>query len=797
MAKKKTRFTPEDVMPRFLLILVIFGFLGVLVIFRATKLMTGEAQSYWLEVKSRYKSEGDTIQPKRGNILAADGQVLATSLPEYRLYMDFIIQEKTEDLTLKYQKERDRLLYLKIDSLSQGLHELFPEVSAEDFKEKILKGRMCHSRFWSIYSKRIDYVTYCKVKQLPYFKEGNIAGLNAVEYQKRKKPFGRMAYATIGIYDPERDSLKTALEEHFNKELTGTPGIAHREKVLNQFITFTDSAAVDGCDVVTTLDVATQDLVEKTLYEHLSKLEARIGMCVVMDVKTGDVKAISSLQRMADGTYLEGDNRALSSRREPGSVFKNVAFMAAFEDGKIDLNDGVDVGGGVRVMYGRRMKDSNWYKGGWGRWLSAVEIIKLSSNVGTSVLIDNAYHNHPEAFVNGVYRTGIATKFDIPIAAYKPPVIRKPKKDKTGRHYTNWYHTALPWMSIGYETQIPPIQTLAFYNGIANGGVMVEPRFVTAIKRGDEVVKEFPVKYVHADRPDKMMCSKQTLEKVKKCVEAVVTLDGTGKDAYSKRFRSAGKTGTAQIWERGRFTGASIISFVGYFPVENPQYSIIVCMEKGMPAYGGSMCGPIYKQIAETLWARTMRADLKTACDTSRLRHMPPTTRRGNLLALSNVLDEMNISYERCYENKQNLAWGGDIPEQETTTLRLVCDAQEQQQMPNVLGYGLRDAVYRLERMGLKVKAKGYGSVVEQSIPAGTAIKRGQKVELTLTPDNKKPPKPKPKPKPEPETTPAATAAENSTAAKPEPTTTAKPATAEKPATTAKPAKTQKQNHKP
>lgn len=731
-------------MPRFLWLLAIFCLLGVAIIFKAFKLMTGEQKEYWQEVQSRYRKNGDTIQPKRGNILAADGQVLATSLPEYRLYMDFVVAEKTASLTLKYQQKRDQLLYMKLDSLCEGLHELFPEVSTADFRQTILTGRMKKSRYWRLYPKRIDYLTYCKVKQLPFFKEGNIAGLNAVEYPKRKKPYGRLAYATIGIFDPERSNLKTGLEKHFDKELSGIPGISHRQKVLNQYVTFTDSAAVNGCDVVTTIDVSMQDLVEKTLYDQVTKLDAYIGMCAIMEVKTGDVKALSSLNRVREGVYREDDNRVLSSRREPGSVFKPVAFMAAFEDGKIDMNSGVDVGCGVKLMYGRRMTDSNWHKGGWQKWLSVTDIIKNSSNVGVSTLIDNAYHNHPEQFVNSVYRTGIATKFDIPISAYNPPVIRHPKKDKYG-HWANWYSTALPWMSIGYETQIPPIQTLAFYNGIANGGKMVAPRFVTAITRGNEIVQEFPVTYVHENRPDKMMCSQATLEKVQKCLEAVVDRTGTGKDAYSKKFRSAGKTGTAQIWEGGGKTNRFIVSFVGYFPVENPKYTIIVCLEKSYPAYGGSMCGPVYKKIAETLWARTIRADLKTACDTTSLRNAPPTLRPGNLNAAGCVLDYLDIDYQKQFDDSDPLVWGGNLP-QESSPLTLRADARLQDIMPDVKGYGLRDAVYRLERLGLKVSVKGHGSVVEQSIPPGQKIKRHQKVELVLSTDNRKPRKPNPQP---------------------------------------------------
>ena len=258
-------------------------------------------------------------------------------------------------------------------------------------------------------------------------------------------------------------------------------------RASNRYLNVIDTMATDGCDVVTTLDVALQDITEKTLGDQLRRLEAKAGMCILMEVATGDVKAISSLSRLKDGTYAEIEPRALTNMMEPGSVFKPMSFMVAMDDGKITMSSTCDTGCGVREMHGRKMRDSNWRKGGDGV-LSVPEIIKKSSNVGVSTLIDNAYQSNPDQFVDGLYRIGIAENLHIPIPGYRVPRIRH-RRDNPDR----WYGTTLPWMSIGYETQIPPISTLTFYNGVANGGKLIRPRFVTAIKSGHEVVQEFTV----------------------------------------------------------------------------------------------------------------------------------------------------------------------------------------------------------------------------------------------------------------------------------------------------------------
>lgn len=734
MKKKKVTYSSDQVAQRYSFLITFFVIVATVIFVRVGMLMFGAPHDYWMEVSKKFKNDNKPVPAKRGNIVAADGEILATTLPEYKMYWDFMSWEVDSTNRIKDQHMRDRMLYLKIDSASQGMHRLFPEVSAEEFRNHMMLGRKLKRNRWPIYAKAVTYVKYKEVLDLPLFNlsKPRGGGFDKEEILRRKNPFGQLAHATVGVYDEKRDTLRSGFELKFDKYLRGKPGKAHKEKVLNQYVPIIDSVAVDGCDIVTTLDVGMQDLVEKCLNEQLRAIGADVGMCVLMEVKTGDVKAITSLSHCRDGVYRERENRACTSRREPGSVFKPMSFMVAFDDGKISMNKSVYVGNGIREFHGKKMRDSNWNKGGYRRALSVPEIIKFSSNVGVSVLIDEAYRNNPQQFVEGLDRIGIRSDFEIPIQGYFAPNIRKPSEGR-------WSATTLPWMSVGYETQMPPIQTLAFYNGVANGGKMVRPRLVSAIKRGDEIVEEFPVKYINPDSRDNMMCSPSTLEKVKRCLEGVVgRANCTGKDVYTKRFPIAGKTGTAQIWEHGKFTGKYIISFAGYFPANDPQYSMIVCMERQGQSSGGSMCGPVFKRIAETIWARNIRAKLGEARDSTARRYDLPVMRPGNLNTTYSVVKELGLDYKCTYQRTNTLTWGTNSSNSQRMAT-LSSDGLNQTKktknpiMPNVEGYGLRDALYRLELMGLKVKTSGSGRVVQQSISPKTPVKRGQEVELVLS----------------------------------------------------------------
>ena len=699
----------------------IFAFL--LVLGKTAYIMFVE-HDYWMTVSLRYEKKLKPLPATRGNILSADGQVLATSLPEYRLFLDPMSWEPDSARRVKDQVVRDSILNTKLDSMLTGVKHIIPDFDVEKTREVILKGRKNRSHSISLYPKRVTYIQLTELKKLPLL---NLplgkSGFYTEEYRRRKNPYGRLAIRTIGSLRSENDEPLNGLELAFDSLLSGKPGTYHKLKVANRYITQIDTPSVDGCDLVTTIDVGMQDLTEKVLGDQLRSIGARAGMCILMEVQTGNIKAISSLSRLENGGYAEIDPRAVTNMMEPGSVFKPMSFMVAMEDGKIDMNTTCNTGNGIREMYGRKMRDSDWRKGGNGV-LTVPEIIKKSSNVGVSTLIDNAYASNPDQFVAGLQRIGIMEDLHIPIPGYKKPRIRY-RKDNPDR----WYGTTLPWMSIGYETQVPPISTLTFYNGVANGGRLVAPRFVTEARRGDEVVQEFPTVVLR-----EKMCKPEVLRNIQICLEGVVGKNtGTGKLAYSKYFSVAGKTGTAQIWSKGGFASNYLVSFAGYFPADRPRYSMIVCIEKGAPAYGGIHCCPVFKKIAEGVMAKNHKTNYEAAIDTTALRTAPPMMQSGNLVALSEVLKELKLPHRNNYRTSEGLAWGQPLNQGSL----LLNNESTQKGLPSVIGYGLRDAVYRLERMRVKVKVSGFGRVVAQSLPPGSPIKAGMVVQIQLSTEQK------------------------------------------------------------
>ena len=516
-----------------------------------------------------------------------------------------------------------------------------------------------------------------------------------------------------------KDSARTGLELKFDSVLRGKPGIAHRQKVLNRYLTIIDKPAEDGLDVQTTLNVGMQDICEKALSDKLTEIDANSGVCILMEVATGDIKAMTSLRKMNDGSYQEINADAVKNLYEPGSVFKPMSFLVGMDDGYIHMTDVVDVGCGIKEMYGRKMRDANWRSGGSGV-VTVPQILQKSLNVGVSTLIDRAYHNQPRKFVEGIYRIGVAEDLKIPIPGYAKPRIRMPKSD-----LSNWSKTALPWMSIGYETQIPPITTVNFYNGIANNGKMLRPRLVKAILKNGEVVKDFPVVVLREH-----MAKPEAVKNIQDCLESVVSI-GLGKKAGSPFFHVSGKTGTAQIWTKNGFAAQYLVSFAGYFPSEHPLYSCIVCIQKGAPASGGGMCAPVFKRVAETVMAQRRSTDYTSVRDT--MNCLQPLVCAGNINAAQTILEQLNIKFQSALNSsdENTLTWGVARTDGSGVTLNSV-SVPKDEIVPDVRGYGLRDAVYRLERMGLRVRVRGIGRVSSQNLQPGYRFKRGQQIELIL-----------------------------------------------------------------
>ena len=699
-----SKFETGKVMPRFMAIALVMTLLGVAIIGKALYIMTVKKQ-YWMEVADRLKRDSVSVKPNRGNILSCDGQLMATTIPEYKIFMDFQASAF----------ENDSLWQDKVDSVCEGLTRIFPQRTAAEFKKLLEEGRhkvnrngSVGARHWAIWPRRINYNTYMEVRQLPFLNMPKYkSGFHEEEYISRNRPFGTLAQRTIGGLFGAKDSAYFGLELSYDSLLRGTPGITGRRKVLNKYMNIPVTQPIDGCDIVTTIDVNMQDLAERALLDELKLIGGEMGVAILMEVETGDIKAIVNLMRNENGNYIEGVNSAISYRCEPGSVFKVASFLVALDDEVIpnDTSFIIHTGSGVMDMHGRPMKDHNWRRGGYGD-INVARALEVSSNIGVSYVIDKFYGSNPTKYVEGLYRVGIHEDLKLPLVGYHPPYIRMPDT-KTRDRSKYWSKTTLPWMSIGYETQIAPINTVSFYNAIANNGKMMQPRFIKQVLKNGEVVREYePVVLKRQIAKPKAIKTMQTI------LEHVVS-QGLGRKAGSPLFKVAGKTGTAQVADQygGYHSGITRywLSFAGYFPADNPRYSCIVCIKKsGLPASGGGMSGVVFHHIAEGVMARHLKLSIDDAHDEQSV--IVPDVKNGNTEDANMILKKLGID-KRVQRDEAKYS--------EHIT-------------PDVTGMGAKDAVYLLESRGLKVKVHGRGKVKRQSYPAGRQIVKGSECVLTM-----------------------------------------------------------------
>lgn len=706
-------FNNDKVMPRYMMIAVLLTIIGIAVIGKALYIMTAKKQ-YWTEVADRLKRDSVSVKPNRGNILSCDGQLMATSIPEYKIFIDFQAAAFAKD---------DSLWLDKVDSLCDGLHRIFPKKSAAEFKHDLEEGRhkvnkdgSRGSRWWNIWPRRIDYNTFVEVSELPFLNMPRYkSGFTYETYNSRRRPFGSLALRTIGGLYGAKDSAYYGLELSNDSILRGIPGITGRRKVLNKYMNIPVMLPVDGCDIVTTIDVNMQDLAERSLLDMLRRPEVHgeMGVAILMEVETGDIKAIVNMMRTENDQYIEAVNSAISYRCEPGSVFKTASILVALDDGVLGKNPQdtsyiIHTGGGVMPMYGREMKDHNWRRGGYGD-INVARTLEVSSNIGVSHVIDKFYHNEAERYVKGLYRVGIGEDLKLQniLPGYRPPLIRMPKRKKNGRYDDNWYATTLPWMSIGYETQIAPINTVTFYNAIANNGKMMRPRFVKKVVKNGETIKEFEPEVIK-----ERIARPEALKTLQTILEHVVS-QGLGRKAGSQLFKVAGKTGTAQVSQGKSGYKSGVVqywlSFAGYFPADNPRYSCIVCIKKsGLPASGGGMSGVVFHHIAEGVMARHLKLSVDDAHDEHSV--VIPDVKNGDITSANYILGELGVN-NRVKQSAK--VYGENVT-------------------PDVTGMGAKDAVYLLESRGLKVKVHGRGKVKSQSYPAGKAIVKGSECVLVM-----------------------------------------------------------------
>lgn len=614
------------------------------------------------------------IEPNRGNVYSADGSLLATSIPKYDIRIDAV--QAKEVVFEKYLKGLS-------DSLSN-----FKGKSSTYYQNLLRKARQNKNRYLLL-ARNLSYSDYIRLRNFPLLSLGALKGGLIVEQTTRREhPMGEIAARSIGYerIDENNYATRVGIDGAFGeKYLRGVKGKRLKQKIGNgQWKPIADFDQVepkDGDDVYTTIDVNIQDIAHHSLLSQLEKYEAEHGCVVVMEVATGEIKAISNLAKTSKGTYYERLNYAVGESHEPGSTFKIMAFMAALEDKVIDTSTIVDTKSGTKQFYGRTISDS--HRGGYGK-ISAAKAVEVSSNIGLATIIDDHYSGQPEKFLDQLSKWKLDQTLGVSIIGEGKPDIPRPGAP-------NWSRSALPSMAFGYNLTMTPLQTLAFYNAIANNGQLVKPRFIKAVRSFDKDIKVFE-KEVLVDK----ICSDETLLKVKDVLKNVV-LRGTGERMYSKTFSMAGKTGTAwtdyanyEEWIKDR---KYISSFAGYFPAEQPKYSCIVVIHKPSTQigyYGADVSGPVFKRIAQKIYTDTPLVD---SIDT---------------MVFTNT--DVEQDYERYYTQA----------------------SKYKQLMPSVVGMPAMDALALLENLpvDIKVTLKGTGVITKQSIKKHERLKPQQVIVL-------------------------------------------------------------------
>lgn len=612
------------------------------------------------------------IPANRGNVYDDNEILLATSVPKYDIRFDAV--------TVSDEDFKENL-----QGLSEGLSKMLGK-PVSYYQDLLRKARADKNRYLFI-TKNLGYSDYVRIKSLPLFNKGPYKGGIIVEQRTvREHPIGKIAHRTVGDEASHRPGYyAVGIEGAFNDLLTGKDGKRLKQKIgHNQWKPVYDTNEIepqDGYDIVSTINVNIQDIAHHALLRQLEYYEADHGTVIVMEVQTGEIKAISNLGRSAGGGYYEKLNYAVGESHEPGSTFKLMAFMAALEDKVIDTSTVIDTGPGVKTFYGRKIYDSR--KGGYGK-ISAARAMEVSSNIALATILTENYAKTPNKFIQHLKNWRLDKKTGIAIKGEGAPIIPQPGDKR-------WSKNALPSMAYGYNVQLTPLQTLTFYNAVANNGVMVRPRFIKEVRAWNK-----PVTVYETEILNPKICSDETLLKVREVLKNTV-IRGTGRSLYSPDFSMAGKTGTAQTeywkpdWAQNK---RYVSSFVGFFPAENPKYSCIVIIHKPSTSkgfYGADVSGPVFKRIAQKIYTET------------------------------SIIDEVDGTH---WEDK-NIQKDFD---------RYYTELQKSHKIvPNVVGMAGMDAVSLLENLGMKVRINGSGKVLSQSIKMGEKLQKGQQIVLTLS----------------------------------------------------------------
>jgi cell division protein FtsI (penicillin-binding protein 3) len=657
----------------------------------------------WRKMSEEINFDYKKVKATRGNIYSDNGSLLATSLPFYKVAIDPTLA-------------KDEVFRKGIDSLALMLSRYYKDRSSTDYKQMLKDARATGKQYIVLNRKQINYQTKKEMMKWPIIREGRYKG--GIIFEKidvRYRPFSKLSRRTIGFVNEEGKGV--GLEYSFDNVLGGQDGEALFQKIAGgtwkPIFDANNIKAVDGLDIQTTIDINLQDVAETSLYRAMKSHNADEGTVVVMEVKTGYIKAISNLSRDGGGEYTEKFNHAVGGSIEPGSTFKLVTMMALLEDTNIELSDTINTGNGEFTFYNRKVRDH--HEGGYGK-ISVQQSFELSSNVAMAKLMDKHFGTKPSKFLEHVDRLKLSKPLGLQINGESYPKITRPT-DK------DWSGITLPWMAYGYGFEISPLHTLALYNAVANDGKMIKPIFVTSVSRADQVKQEFETEVLV-----NKICSNKTLNQLKLLLEGVVD-NGTAKNLKHADYRIAGKTGTAQILENGRYEKRYITSFVGYFPAHAPKYTAIVLVKnpRGVYQYGNNVAGPVFKDIADNIYSRDINLHFAMEKKTTTEPGVLPVIRAGKQDELTMLTNELGVSSHSATEEE----WIKSAKNGNSVVWRK--NAVIKDHVPDVTGMTFRDAIYLLEKTGLRVGYEGKGRVASQSISPGTKISKGSRIYLRLT----------------------------------------------------------------
>jgi cell division protein FtsI (penicillin-binding protein 3) len=702
----------KDILFRIAIVYFLVGILGIAIIGKAVYTQVSEGAEL-KKMMAKNSLKDITIEPNRGDILATDGRILATSVPSFEIRMD----TRATGLT-------DAIFNSKIDSLARSLAKLPGGKSPTEYKRDIVNARKRGNRYYLI-GRKVDYNELKVIKKYPIFNLGpNTGGLVPVQENVRKRPHQGLAERTIGYLTKEPNGNFPGLEGAYDVYLRGEKGVGVMQKLpggaLMPVNGINSSEPKDGGDVVSTIDVNIQDVAETSLRKRLIHHNAHHGTAVVMEVATGEIKAIVNLGKGRGGGYHETYNYALGESIEPGSTFKLMSYMVALEDGYIQPTDSVNNGAGSATFYGKKVHDDQ--RRATLGWLTVEEAFAHSSNVSITKIIDKHYRGKEKQFINRLYAMNLNQKLGLELGGEGEPDIKYP--GSTGSRY--WSGLSLTQMAYGYEVRLAPIHTLTFYNAVANDGKMVKPLFVRELRQHGFLEQRKDVEVIKSS-----ISSSSTINKVKKMMEATVEY-GTAKHIKSDLYSIAGKTGTAQIANEkfGYRDRKNYASFVGYFPADKPKYSCIVAIYDPVVngRGGGTVAAPVFREIADKIYAAD--PDMRDALKPEKRGVMVdmPYSKSGYFADLNYVFRELKIPFP-----KTSLENGWVTVSTKETQVEIKKQDVEEDKVPNVVDMGLKDALFLLEKRGLQVSVRGRGKVMSQSVAPGSEVVRGRTVVLEMS----------------------------------------------------------------